>query len=186
MDPGREERNDQGEGSSTEVPNEAMERLRIRMKLEAWFKVLQESYPGAHRDDYLVDDPNEALELLKMDIEITRHYRRVCLKLTGCTPAEGMAVTDNGTAGPSRRDQGKGSSTTSRNMPADTHAHPIGARKKHVTDNRTHAVIEILSDDDADSIGAPQNQVTDNGTDADLEDLSDDELRRMLQAATQP
>ena len=96
----------------TDNGTKAMERSRIQMKLEFWFKILRGLYPAAHSDDYFVDDPKEAMERLMMDIEIIRHYRRVCFKLARCTPAEGMAVTDNGTAGPSRRDQGKGNSTS--------------------------------------------------------------------------
>ena len=113
---------------------------------------------------------------MSIDIEITRAHRKECLKLAG-----GMAVTDNGAAGPSRRDQEKENSTICAGRSAlsekhegvdpgeeerrdfGAHADPIG---EQVTDNGTNANLESLSDD------------------ADPEHLSDNELRRMLQAST--
>ena len=155
--------------------NEKMERLKIRMKLEALFKRLQASYPAARREDYFIYD--EAVERMNMDME--------------CVPAEGIAVTDNGTAGPSRRDQEKENSTICAGRSALSEKHEgvdpgeeerrdwgrrswrgcgsFGAHKdpigEQVTDNGTNANLESLSDD------------------ADPEHLSDNELRRMLQAS---
>ena len=62
--------------------------------LEGWFKMLQKSYPRAHRDDYFLHDKKQALELLKLDMEILQDYRRACEALTSQAP---QSVTDPGT-----------------------------------------------------------------------------------------
>ena len=51
--------------------------------MEFWFRRLQKVYPRAHRDDYFLHDKKQACELLKLDMEIMQHYRRVCEACTG-------------------------------------------------------------------------------------------------------